>query len=390
MNRHDDDLTANNSKKRKLGDDDELSDMYLARLDAFRKFDQDRNDMVQELIIKYNNLKQLYEHKEAEYESERETRLMWQKTAKEHDSELRQLKLVTESNSFVYAAIDGDGAYFKDDFIAQGQDGGSQAAYQLRADIKSYLQRQYPAANVEDWRIIVQVFLGADGLNKKLRNCGIIRDPQNSVTSFGIGFGLSQPLFSFVDVGYGKERADHKITEMMRAMIRLHQCKHLFFGPCNDNGYLNFLEEYKRDDAVAKKLTLIETQAAQRGFTALGLSRISFPAVFRSEPLPDSQPRPVANGAYANPAPASLPFSTITANSRERRATVAETGSPRDAYAAPAMERDPDEKYILLNADRDRVDERLRPADPMAEASYKEKTRRQGRNFCNFYHLNGL
>ena len=99
MNRHDDDLTANNSKKRKLGDDDELSDIYLARLDAFRKSDQDRNDMVQELIIKYNNLKQLYEHKEAEYESERETRLMWQKTAKEHDSELRQLKLVTVGGS---------------------------------------------------------------------------------------------------------------------------------------------------------------------------------------------------------------------------------------------------------------------------------------------------
>lgn len=220
----------------------------------------------------------------------------------------------------------------------------------------------------------------------------MIRDPADGVAAFGIGFGLSQPLFSFVDVGYGKERADHKVTEMMRAMIRLNQCRHLYFGPCNDNGYLNLLEEYKRDDAVARRLTLIETQPAQRGFVGLGLPRISFPAVFRSEPLPDNVSRKDSSGggAYASAAQVAQPLSAVNANSREKRVTF-RPGPPQDALATtPAGKTDSSRgRYILLNEDSDRLDEELPAAEPWAIESYATKTKQQGRNFCNFHHLHG-
>ena len=45
-------------------------------------------------------------------------------------------------------------------------------------------------------------------------------------------------MFSFIDVGSGKERADHKIRETLRLFLPIAQCKHVFFGPCHDNGYL--------------------------------------------------------------------------------------------------------------------------------------------------------
>lgn len=59
------------------------------------------------------------------------------------------------------------------------------------------------------------------------------------LAEFGRGFGAARPLFNFIDVGRGKERADHKIRESLRLYMPLAQCRHVFFGPCHDNGYLN-------------------------------------------------------------------------------------------------------------------------------------------------------
>lgn len=107
MDRISDAIATNNnnnssSKKRKLSEDGDASDAYLTRLAAFRQSDQDRNDMVQELLEKYNDMKHLYEEKAAEYDSERETRMMWQKAAKEHDSQLRQLQLANVCTAASY------------------------------------------------------------------------------------------------------------------------------------------------------------------------------------------------------------------------------------------------------------------------------------------------
>ena len=60
-----------------------------------------------------------------------------------------------------------------------------------------------------------------------------------NLAEFGRGFGAARPLFNFIDVGRGKERADHKIRESLRLYLPNAQCRHVFFGPCHDNGYLN-------------------------------------------------------------------------------------------------------------------------------------------------------
>lgn len=55
--------------------------------------------------------------------------------------------------------------------------------------------------------------------------------------------GTAQPLFNIIDVGNGKERADHKLREMLRLYVPIAQCKHIFFAPCHDNGYLTVFEQ---------------------------------------------------------------------------------------------------------------------------------------------------
>lgn len=47
----------------------------------------------------------------------------------------------------------------------------------------------------------------------------------------------------------------------------------------------------------------------------------------------------------------------------------------------------PKQKFILFNANDQRVDERLLPADGNAIRSIDIKATAQGRNFCNFFHL---
>jgi hypothetical protein len=85
-----------------------------------------------------------------------------------------------------------------------GKEGGAEAAHQLHMAIKDEIKAKYPDA-ISGWSIVVQVVLNMQGLAMKLASCGIISNP-NELSAFGRAFGLAHPLFSFVDVGSGKER----------------------------------------------------------------------------------------------------------------------------------------------------------------------------------------
>ena len=129
---------------------------------------------------------------------------------------------------------------------------------------------------------------------------------------FARAFSLNKSLFSFIDVGSGKERADHKvrgnssyffavgerilltgISETLRLFLPNMQCKHVIFGGCHDNGYLPTLDPYKRDQNTGPRISLLETLPIQPGFTQLGFKVVQFPTVFRSDPLPDRPTIPI-------------------------------------------------------------------------------------------------
>lgn len=179
--------------------------------------------------------------------------------------------------------IDGDGAKFRDVLFRNGDHGGGYAAQELKKQIRTYLQAKYSDVSIENWNIIVHFYANMDGLAKTLALRDIL--PNGSyLQKFASGFGRANSLFSFVDVGYGKDKADHKCREMLKVMLHVSSCRHVFFGPCRDNGYLTLLEEYKHDP-IKEKLTLFSTEPAEPGFVALGFEITSFPTVFRSDPL---------------------------------------------------------------------------------------------------------
>ena len=95
---------------------------------------------------------------------------------------------------------------FKEDFVKQGLEGGKKAAYALRSAIADRVS-EYG----QDVEIVVEVVANHTGLSKALHRDSCIDSPA-TLKEFTLGFTQAQATFDFVDVGYGKERADSKIT----------------------------------------------------------------------------------------------------------------------------------------------------------------------------------
>ncbi|KKY29782.1 putative c-x8-c-x5-c-x3-h type zinc finger protein [Diaporthe ampelina] len=389
----------------------------------FRQSDNDRDVLITQLLSNYEDLQIRYRNVMNQLQDEKENREIWQRQTRDARKQLTQSKLANESHPFVVMIIDGDGAKFRDDYFRAGDNGGGQAAQQLKTQIKLQLQENYPDTSTDNWNIMVFFYANMDGLGKALAARRIL-DTWTDLQKFASGFGRANSLFSFVDVGYGKDKADHKCQAMLKQMLHATSCRHVFFGPCRDNGYLNLLEEYKHDPIKREKLTLVSTEPAGPGFVNLGFTIVTFPSVFRSEPMDN-----ISNARYpmSPVSPIGLdigiqPFPPAPGSNYPGQYAMSEEGSNGSApsvsngngsvngstngggstWAVTAKLSNgpvidiynkqkplPKLKYVLFNAANLRVDERLPAADPTAIRSLENKARTQGCNFCNHYHLTG-
>jgi hypothetical protein len=96
---------------------------------------------------------------------------------------------------------------------AAGGDGGSEAASRLYHAIHNHISSLY--SNSGNWPVMVQIYLSLDKLAFKLQQVGLLRHP-GEMRTFAQRFSTNQSLFSIIDVGHGKERADHKIKGMLQ------------------------------------------------------------------------------------------------------------------------------------------------------------------------------
>lgn len=96
-------------------------------------------------------------------------------------------------------------AQFKDEWIRQGIEGGKKAAYALRSAVAAKCRNR-----ANDVEIIAKVVANFSGLNRALQRGGHV-ESANDFKDFTLGFTQAKASFDFIDVGYGKERADSKI-----------------------------------------------------------------------------------------------------------------------------------------------------------------------------------
>lgn len=71
---------------------------------------------------------------------------------------------------------------------------------------------------VEDLEIVAKVVANLSGLGKAMQRDGCVDSP-STLKDFTLGFTQAKATFDYIDVGYGKERADSKIKGTVNRQI---------------------------------------------------------------------------------------------------------------------------------------------------------------------------
>ncbi|PSN67867.1 hypothetical protein BS50DRAFT_620322 [Corynespora cassiicola Philippines] len=398
-----------------MGDGD-LPD-FVAKMQGFQRSDDERQKLLADVLHRYAALTEEHANLKNDYASERDIRRNYQRSV---DHMQRQV-------------TDTQRELFQDQLLQAAGNGGSEAASMLQHAIHDHIASIY--SNSGNWSVMVNVYVSLDKLAQKLASVQLVRHSQD-LRSFAQSFNVNQPLFNIIDVGQGKERADHKIKEMLRTFSDNPTCRHIIFGGCHDAGYLLNLDQYKHNAAKAARISLLESTPAQRGFVELpNFRHVKFDNIFRPDPLPEYSPQtytqppiqaPVAATAQASPvqlvrsmtnkkpspsaspAPtssgaqsvpmASSPSTTAsslagqsTDSSGASWSTIGKTSSnpaPVTTNGNSSLAKIPKKKYVYYNKDGERLDEPLPPRDRAAAESIDKRMGKTGRNLCNHWHLN--
>ncbi|KAM0427017.1 hypothetical protein ACHAPT_007915 [Fusarium lateritium] len=171
---------------------------------------------------------------------------------------------------YILLLIDGDGLIFLEELVAQGLEGGKKAAYALRTAVTD-LCNQSPE-RLNGLEIVCRVVANVSGLSKALCRDGCI-DDVSTFKEFTLGFTQAKASFDFIDVGYGKERADSKIR-----------------GIGHDAGYAPFLDEVLQDDSSRNCVSLLKSTPLVRELEALKMNVIGFDSIFRTTKITDKTP----------------------------------------------------------------------------------------------------
>ena len=126
-----------------------------------------------------------------------------------------------EARPYVAVVIDSDGYVFRR--LSEGSRGGEEVADALHAQVVAAVKERLGFVTKCD--VLVEAYANMDGLGRAMVKKGNLRSV-DELREFWIGFVYRQRLFNFVDVGFGKERADHKVRgKKLRSLhATCHEC----------------------------------------------------------------------------------------------------------------------------------------------------------------------
>ncbi|KAH7157024.1 hypothetical protein EDB81DRAFT_410710 [Dactylonectria macrodidyma] len=185
-------------------------------------------------------------------------------------------------NPYVLILIDGDGLLFQEHLIRERVEGGKKAAYALRAAVAEHV-----GDRADELEIVARVVANVSGLGKAMLRDGCL-DNSADFKDFTLGFTQAKASFDFIDVGYGKERADSKIKETTRWHLQNHNCKQILLGISHDAGYAPFLDEILTDNASRQRVSVLEGYPTVRELKSTNVNIQRFSSdLFRQSKLVD-------------------------------------------------------------------------------------------------------
>ncbi|KAL9576047.1 MAG: hypothetical protein Q9212_007432 [Teloschistes hypoglaucus] len=285
---------------------------------------------------------------------------------------------------------------FRDVYLNKGEDGGKWAADALLGEIKTYLkQLGLPAGSNTD--VVVRAYANLRGLGRACMKYGWMDAASTGTTTgtttglqqFASGFTGRQPLFDFVDVGDGKEKADQKIKDVFSFHIASPQCKHVLLGVSHDSGYVPFLGGFAGDPSFRDRITLLHGHQISPAIQKLGFSRsVKFTSVFAPFLFMNTT-APLFKVHHPSPPPPPPPTPpTPTPIQPQAAAAAAATAIPKPSNRAPKgpfISPNVDSTKlgpIRTNSDGHRIDRPLN-VDPSLQQTMAKK------NLCVWLFLKG-
>ncbi|KAI0094919.1 hypothetical protein BDY19DRAFT_982245 [Irpex rosettiformis] len=215
--------------------------------------------------------------------------------AADHDKEVlrkevsrlqRNIGSFTEDNPLILCLIDGDGNLFAPYLIAEGKAGGRHAAMRLTEGINNHMASVDNGGSSGRGQIWLTIYCNKKGLSETLTSNNVCT--AEKFDEFFMGFNQAAPLFSFVDVGVGKEAADSKIKECLRVFTRFPQTSKVFFGGGHDNGYTSTLNQLQNEGLHTKITILRGYKDLAYELKSLNLPHIEIEGVFMTKKLQNS------------------------------------------------------------------------------------------------------
>ncbi|KAI0791290.1 hypothetical protein C8Q75DRAFT_757573 [Abortiporus biennis] len=209
-----------------------------------------------------------------------DARKQWERKKKDLENEIVALKGFERR---VMCLIDGDGSIFSRELLAQGQQGGHQAARHLAQEIQKYLALKDPS-HASAMELSIYIFLHKKGLMDALGRSGFTMERSN-LDDFLTGFNQAGQRFVMVDVGAGKENADSKLKVFLQDSIRSPQTWKVFLGVSHDNGYVPELQSLITDGLRDKLILLPGYREIVHAIKCLNFPTLVIPDLFMAEKL---------------------------------------------------------------------------------------------------------
>ncbi|KAK7397814.1 hypothetical protein QQX98_012817 [Neonectria punicea] len=399
----------------------------ISRYQTLQSYQDSSNELIKDILIyaqdiegklrqENQQLKDRLRDTELDLVDATQSRREFQQRAQEYKSQVQYVTNENDSlknrNPYVLILIDGDGLLFQEHLIRERVEGGKKAAYALRAAVAMHV-----GDRADELEIVARVVANVSGLGKAMLRDGCL-DSSNDFKDFTLGFTQAKASFDFIDVGYGKERADSKIKETARWHLQNHNCKQVLLGISHDAGYAPFLDEILKDEPSRQRVSVLEGFPTVRELreTNVNIERFSND-LFRQNKLVDRSttitlPKPnltaaapdvltpATSNASLSPPLASATTATTTATSSNTSTPVPSTSS----YANVMATASPPPRMVIPLAPK--PNNRQKPPTPVPawnpgprgldesisvgqQAMDSIKRRKEHNKLCNNHYLRG-
>ncbi|EMC98277.1 hypothetical protein BAUCODRAFT_419523 [Baudoinia panamericana UAMH 10762] len=263
---------------------------YWERYEQLKYNDVVKNCLFEDVITRYENLMLKHTEYVKEHQSERAQAKEALQREQRAITNVAHLQNLLNRDPFILVLLDGDGMIFNANFLREGETGGEHAATVLHSTVQ-----EWAAVSIvdcpSDVKVIVRVYANIKDLADVCTKASILTSTVQ-LEEFARGFTRGKTLFDFVDVGYGKDRADGKVAETFKLFLYDYHCRQILFGCSHDNGYARLLEQYTDCSQAAQRVTLLEGVPFEKELAGMPFPKLKYSGIFRETKInvapPDS------------------------------------------------------------------------------------------------------